>query len=61
MNRDWQTQIVPGANVVTEWDDDKDVWKVIAVDGNQAWIRNKRTNKNMIEAAPFLYLTKRTK
>lgn len=60
MNRNWKTEILVGVRVTTEWDNDKDVWRVIAIDGDKAWIRNTRTNKNLIDNAPFLFPTTRT-
>jgi hypothetical protein len=39
MNPQWKTEIVPGAVVTSDHDDDVNLWQVIAVDENFAWIR----------------------
>jgi hypothetical protein len=39
MNPQWKTEIVPGAVVTSEHDGDVNLWQVIAVDENLAWIR----------------------
>lgn len=39
MNPQSKTEIVPGAVVTSEHDGDTNLWQVIAVDENLAWIR----------------------
>lgn len=57
MNRLYLSTIVPGAVVTSEHDDDKGVWRVIAVDNTLAWIKNANDPKDrgQIRERPYMW------
>lgn len=60
MNQNWRQEIVAGAIVTSEHDDDRQIWVVIKVDGRFAWIRKivdapNDSDRGEIREAPFMF------